>query len=106
MIKSGLNRSGTQRFRCQNCQRYFTPNPKPLGYDHQIRHLALKIHLEGTSYRATGRLLGIHNQTVINWVSAEETKLPQQVSDQSPTDYIEVDELFSFVEAKKNKSMS
>ncbi|NWJ46632.1 MAG: IS1 family transposase [Chloroflexi bacterium] len=33
VIKAGLNRSRTQRYRCQDCARYFTPQPKPLGYD-------------------------------------------------------------------------
>ena len=102
--KSGFNRSRTQRFRCQNCARYFTPQPKPLGYDPQTRRQAVQLYLEGTSYRAVGRLLSVHNQSIINWVEAAQKLLPDQVSDQTATDYIEVDELFSFVEAKKNKS--
>jgi transposase-like protein len=106
VIKSGYNRTRTQRYRCQHCQRYFTPEPKPIGYDAETRRRAIQLYLEGTSYRAVGRLLGVHNQSVINWVEAEQDCLPQQVSDQSPTDYIEVDELFSFVESKKNQSTS
>lgn len=35
VIKAGLNRSCTQRYRCQDCARYFTPQPKPQGYDPQ-----------------------------------------------------------------------
>ena len=40
----------------------------------------------------------------MNWVSAAQALLPATVSDASPTDDLEVDELFSFVEAKKTKS--
>ena len=105
VIKAGLNRSCTQRYRCQDCARYFTPQPKPQGYDPQTRKQAVQLYLEGTSYRAIGRLLNVHNQSVINWVEAAQKLLPDQVSDQERTDYVEVDELFSFVEAKKNKSM-
>ncbi|NWJ46631.1 MAG: hypothetical protein HXX08_12185 [Chloroflexi bacterium] len=47
--------------------------------------------MEGTSYRAIGRLLNVHNQSVINWVEAAQKLLPDQVSDQERTDYIEVD---------------
>ena len=105
VIKAGLNRSCTQRYRCQDCARYFTPQPKPQGYDLQTRKQAVQLYLEGTSYRAIGRLLNVHNQSVINWVEAAQKLLPDQVSDQERTDYVEVAELFSFVEAKKNKSM-
>ncbi len=104
VIKSGFNRNRTQRYRCQQCQGYFTPDAKPLGYDPEVRRRAVQLYLEGTSFRAVGRLLGVHNQSVINWVNHQEQSLPPQVSDASPTDYIEVDELFSYVQAKKNKS--
>src|SRR5215212_3293952 len=103
VIKSGRNRNGTQRYRCQQCQGYFTPDAKPLGYELELRRRAVQLYLEGTSFRAIGRLLGVHNQSVINWVNRQEQSLPPQVSDNSPTDYIEVDELFSYVQAKKNK---
>jgi len=98
-----MNRSGTQRYRCRDCTRYFTPQPKPLGYDPQTRKHAVQLYLEGVSYRAIGRILSVHNQSIINWVTAAQKLLPEQVSDQERTDYVEVDELFSFVEAKKNR---
>jgi hypothetical protein len=59
------------------------------------------------SNRAIGRVLNIHNQSVANWLAREEAKLPPKVADASPTDYyIESDELFTFVRAKKTKSTS
>lgn len=106
VIKSGLTTGRSQRYRCQQCQGYFTPNPKPRGYDCETKRRALQLYLEGTSYRAIGRLLGVHNQTVINWVQAEQAALPAQVSDQSPTDYVEVDELFTHSQTKKTRLMS
>lgn len=106
VIKAGLTSGRSQRYRCQQCQGYFTPQPKPRGYALETKKRAAQLYLEGLSYRAIGRLLGVHNQTVINWIAAEQALLPEQVSDQSQTDYIEVDELFSFVEAKKNRFMS
>jgi transposase-like protein len=102
--RAGRNRSGTQRYRCNNCQRYFTPDPKPQGCDPQTRQLALKLALEGMSNRAIGRVLNINNQSVANWLAREEAKLPPKVADDSSTDYIESDELFTFVGAKKTKS--
>lgn len=104
VIKSGLNRTGSQRYRCQACRRYFTPEPKPEGYDLALRTQALKLYLEGTSFRAIGRLLGLHHQTVSNWVTQAATALPTTVTDQTPTATIELDELYTYVQQKKTKS--
>ena len=106
VIKSGLNHTGSQRYRCQQCRRYFTPDPKPEGYDVSVRTQALKLYLEGTSFRAIGRLLGLHHQTVSNWITQAATALPAQVTDSTPTETIELDELYTFVQQKKTGSTS
>jgi transposase-like protein len=90
--------------RCQECKRYFTPNPKPMGYDSATKEMALRLYLEGTSFRAVGRLLSVNYVSVINWVNAHEKTLPARVEDQTPTDTVEVDELFTFIEEKKSVS--
>jgi transposase-like protein len=106
VIKSGLNRTGSQRYRCQSCRRYFTPDPKPEGYEPSVRTQALKLYLEGTSFRAIGRLLGLHHQTVSNWISQAATTLPTQITDTTSTETIELDELSTFVQQKKTSSLS
>jgi hypothetical protein len=58
------------------------------------------------SNRAIGRVLNINNQSVANWLAREHATLPPKVGDANPTDYIESDELFTFVQAKKNQSTS
>lgn len=105
VIKSGLNRTGSQRYRCQGCCRYFTPDPKPEGYDLALRKHALQLYLEGTSFRAIGRLLGVHHQSVSNWVTQAAQALPTLVTDQTPSETIELDELYTFVQQKKTGSM-
>ncbi|NWJ47634.1 MAG: helix-turn-helix domain-containing protein [Chloroflexi bacterium] len=57
---------------------------------------ALKLYLEGTSFRVIGRLLNVHHQSVINWINAQATNLPPQVSETQATHTIEIDELFTF----------
>lgn len=106
VIKAGKNRTGTQRYRCQQCQGYFTPQPKPLGYEAQLREQAVRLYLEGMSYRGIAKVLRVHNQSIINWVNAAANALPEIVTDQTPTDYIEIDELFTFDKAKKTRFMS
>ena len=102
VIKSGRNRVQTQRYRCQACQRYFTPDCQR-GYEQAVRDQALKLYLEGTSLRAIGRLLGVTPQSVSNWITAAADALPEQVADHTATSTIEVDELFSFVGQKKRR---
>ena len=104
-VKAGRNPGGSQRYRCQTCQRYFTPKPNPRGYDPALHEQALKLYLEGTSFRATGRLLNLNHQTVANWIKAQAEQLPENVTDQTPTTSIEIDELFTFLGDKKKKSM-
>ena len=106
VIKSGLNHTGSQRYRCQACRRYFTPEPKPEGYDVSVRTQALKLYLEGTSFRAIGRILGLHHQTVSNWITQAANALPAHVTDSTPTETIELDELYTFVQQKKTASTS
>lgn len=70
-----------------------------------MRTQALKLSLEGTSFRAIGRLLRLHHQTVSNWITQAATALPAQITDASPTETIE-DELYTSVQQKKTPSTS
>ena len=88
---------------CEGCRRYFTPNPKPNGYYATLREQALKLYLEGMSFRAVGRHLGINYGSVINWVNAHHETLPERVEGQTPTDTVEMDELFTYVGKKRGK---
>src|SRR5688500_3340836 len=100
VIKSGFNPTGSQRYKCRSCVRYFTPKPKPMGYEHERRQQALQMYLEGMSLRAIGRTLHIHHQSVANWIQAHEETLPAQVQDTTPTETVEVDELFTYIGKK------
>lgn len=100
---------GSQRFQCQECRRPYTPVPRPLGYDDKTKEAALKLYLEGNGFRRIGRLLSVNHQSVVNWVNAFHTKLrakklalpvPGKVST------LEMDELFTFVGAKKSRHSS
>ena len=71
-----------------------------MGYDQATKDMAVKLYLEGNSFRAIGRLLCVHYVSVINWVNAAHDALPEQVADATPTDTEETDELFTFVGKK------
>jgi hypothetical protein len=103
VMKAGMNRTGSQRMKCGSCRRYFTPNPKPMGYDQSTKEMAVRLYLEGMSFRGVGKVLSVHYLSVINWVNAHEAQLPQQVTDSTPTQTVETDELYTFV-GQKNET--
>lgn len=64
----------------------------------------MSLYLEGLSMRAIGRQLGVHHQSVANWINAAEAKLPEQVADATHTEVVEIDELFTHVGKKTSVS--
>ncbi len=70
-VKAGLNPSGSQRYQCRACQRYFTPSRKPMGHQPDLRAEASRLHREGRSLSAIARSLGVNRQSVANWLQAE-----------------------------------
>jgi len=77
-----------------------------MGHDPALRAQAVQMHLEGMSFRAVGRALGVNFQSVINWFNAAHDALPHQVEDATPTETVEIDELFTYVGKKSAKPMS
>ena len=96
-ILFGKNR-GTQRYRCQGCQRTFQTMRR--GKDPALREQAQKLYLEGLGLRAIGRILGVHHKTVSRWLVQAAGQLPVDQPKTKACSFIEVDELCSFV-AKK-----
>ena len=76
----------------------------PKGYDPQLREQALRMYLEGISMRSIGRIVGVHHQSVANWVKQAAEALPEQVIDDTPTQTVEIDELFTYVGKKRDAS--
>jgi hypothetical protein len=101
VVKAGFNRSGSQRYRCQACHHYFTLSRKPAGYDPVTRDLALRLYLEGSSFRGIAKVLHVNHASVIHWVNAATEHLPATVTDPTPSETLETDELFSFLGKKR-----
>ncbi len=104
----GLNRNGSQRYRCDACRRTFTDEAtrpddgRRLGRDKAI--MTLRMLLEGNSIRSTERLIEVHRDTIIalmirvgeacqRWMA--ETIQGCQVND------VQCDELWAFVGMKE-----
>ena len=104
-VKAGLTRAGSQRYRCKPCGRRYTPEPKQRGYPQALREQALRMYVDGMNFRRIARHLGVHHQSVINWVNAYAEALPEApVPDE--VEVVEMDELHTFIGGKKTRSTS
>jgi transposase-like protein len=72
-----------------------------MGYSPELKAQAVQMHLEGMSFRAVGRVLGVNFQSVVNWFNHAHDQLPHQVEDPTPTETLEVDELSTYVGKKE-----
>ena len=100
--KAGYNHTGSQRFWCAACRRYFTPQRRPLGYAPELRQRAVQLYLDGTSMRGIARLLNVNHQSVVNWIRAAANTVPADVVDPTETTTVEVDEVYTVVGQKKS----
>lgn len=100
--KAGHTHTGSQRYKCRECQRIYTPEPKPLGYPEETKREAIRLYLEGTNFRRIGRILSVNHQSVVNWVNSYHAALPATPPAPAPA-VVELDELFTFVGSKKRK---
>jgi len=81
----------------------YTPNPKPWAYPPEVRQKALQLYVDGLNLRRIARHLGLHHRTVSLWVKAEAARLPDPPVP-SEVKEAEMDEVFTFIGDKKNKS--
>ena len=88
------------------CQRIYTPEPKPLGYPEETKREAVRLYLEGTNFRRIGRVLGVNHQSVVNWVNAYYTSLPAAGQPVASAETLEMDEMFTFIGSKKRRRTS
>ena len=105
-VKNGkvLNK---QRYKCKECKCSYTQSHKN-GYSLEKRLSALQLYLEGTGFRAIGRVVNVSNVTVLNWIRNFGKNVKEYVMENMPNDsrdveIIEMDEMWHFT-VKKNEN--
>ena len=103
--KIGFTKAGSQRYKCQECDCRYTPEPKHHGYSEETRRQAVKMYLDGINFRRIGRILGVHHTSVMNWVNAyaervDGAPVPESVKT------VEMDEVYTYIGSKKTDSTS
>ncbi len=71
-----------------------------------VRTQALKMYVDGLNFRRIARLLGVHHQTVINWVNAAAERVPEAIPAPATAETVELDELYTLIAQKKSASTS
>jgi transposase-like protein len=74
-IKSGIVNK-RQRYKCKECNYYFTVNKLGKRIDDYYVNKALQLYLEGLTYREIERILGISHVSIMNWVKKYNIKRP------------------------------
>ena len=102
VVKNGRSRHGHQRWRCKGCALTFGER------DHRliapaIKQSALRHYAEGVGLRATERLVGPSHNTIIGWVRQEVAGQALARLDAAQVQYVEADELWSYVGSKKDQ---
>ena len=70
-------------------------------YSKEIKKQAMKLYMEGNSGRAVGRILGISKNTCLYWLKNYAKEIQTKSTANGRENVIEMDELYSFVERKK-----
>ena len=64
--KAGFPPYHGQRYHCTACDKDYTAQPKPPGYDKETPKRAVALPLEGLSFRAVARIVGVNDRSVAN----------------------------------------
>ena len=101
VVKNGKIRHGHQRYLCRACGLTFGETDHR-RVDPATREMALRQYAEGIGARTTERLLGVSHNSVLGWVRQEVAGWALQRVDAADIEFIEADELWSYVGSKKH----
>lgn len=79
VVKNGFNHNGNQNFKCKNCSRQFTLEPKSNVIRQESKDLIDKLLLEKMPLTSIARVAGVSEQWLETYVNSKYTALPDQV---------------------------
>jgi len=99
-VKSGKI-NGRQRYKCKECSCNYTVLIKSTAKPKSFKQQALHLYLEGLGFRSIGRILGVSNVSVLNWIRDFGENVHELHSASQEIEFVEVDELHTYVGRKK-----
>ncbi len=104
-IRKNGKKKGKQNHICVDCGRQFIDCYEPRkGYSDEIKRECLKMYTNGMGFRGIERVKGVHHTTIIHWLKQVGNNLPDAYAPETVPQVGELDELETFVGAKKTKS--
>jgi len=106
LIKNGSIHNGKPKHQCKSCGRQFVDNPKKTIVLLETKQLIDRLLLERISLRGIARVTGVSWSWLQNHVNHKLACIPRQINvSEKPLGQltIECDEMWSFVDSKKNK---
>lgn len=101
VIKSGIVKE-RQRFRCRDCNYYFTVKKLGKQIDDYYVTKALQLYLEGLSYREIERILGISHVTISSWIKKYNITRPPHSEFHTTYKVFKQNELLEFMQNEDN----
>lgn len=106
-IRKNGKRKSKQNHICVDCRRQFIDcYQHPKGYSDEVKRDCLKMYVNGMGFRSIERVKGVHHTTVITWVKLVGENLPDAYDPDTIPEVGELNELETFVGAKKTRSGS
>ena len=99
-VKNGYIKD-MQRYKCKDCGYNYTVEKRSGEYSKETKRKALQLYLEGLGFRSIGRVLGVSNVSILNWIRNFGEKVKDLQSDSNPIEYAELDEMHSYIGNKK-----
>ncbi len=99
-VKNGIVR-GLQRYRCKECGYNYTVEKRSGEYSKETKRKALQLYLEGLGFRSIGRVLGVSNVSILNWIRNFGEKVKELQNDNDSIKFAELDEMHSYIGNKK-----
>ena len=99
-VKAGFI-DGKQRYKCRSCNYHFSVTLKSTAKPKSLKKQALQLYLEGLGFRSIGRLLGVSNVSVLNWIRSFGEEISTLQERDAPVEFVELDEMHSCIKNKK-----
>lgn len=99
-VKSGKVKD-RQRYKCKKCGCNYTVEMKSTAKPLSLKKQALHLYLEGLGFRSIGRVLGVSNVSVLNWIRSFGKEVEKLCSEDKEIEPVEVDEMHSYLGSKK-----
>ena len=110
-VKNGKSRHGKQRYKCKECGKTFGDDDGRVKHSMELKLRAIKYYLRGVGIRAIAEVEGVSPAIVLSWVRSfgklleKHLRQVQLPKDAKNIQILELEEMFSFVEKKLEKSI-